>query len=298
MKRYWPEVVIAGLMVASTPVFAAPSKAPFDTAKIEELTGAKGTFNEKESVFKVSMPRNDLSVTAAGVKITPAMGLTSWAAFKKVGKHTVVMGDTVVLEDQVNPVMSAALDSGLEVTALHNHFFWDSPKVMFMHIGGMGDQAQLAAAVGKVFAKIKETSGGKGEVPRADIDPAATSLDPNKIEAVIGASGELKNGVYKVVVGRETKMHGETMGNNMGVNTWAAFAGSDDRAAVDGDFAMLEPELQGVLKALRGAGINIVAIHQHMSGEQPRVLFLHFWGVGRTTDLAKGIKSALDTQRR
>jgi hypothetical protein len=283
---------VAGLVAA--PVFAAaPAKAGLDTAKIEELTGAKGAFNEKEGVFKVSVPRSDLAVTAAGVKLTPPLGLTSWAAFKKAGKHTVVMGDIVLLEDQVNPVMSAALDNGLEVTALHNHFFWDNPKVMFMHIGGMGDEATLAAAVGKVFGKGKETSGGKGEVPRADIDPANSSLDPKKIDAVIGSSGELNKGVYKITIGRKTKMHGETMGNVMGVNTWAAFAGSDDKAIVDGDFAMLESELQGVLKALRGAGINIVAIHQHMTGEQPRILFLHFWGMGSTEELAKGIKAAL-----
>src|SRR5438477_7305648 len=149
------------------PVLAdTPAKEPYDTAKIESLTGAKGTFSEKEGVFKVSMPRSDLSITAGGVKLTPPMGLTSWAAFKKVGKHTVVMGDTVLLEDQVNPVMSVALENGLEVTALHNHFFWDSPKVMFMHIGGMGDEEKLATAVGKVFAKIKETAGGKVEVPK------------------------------------------------------------------------------------------------------------------------------------
>jgi Domain of Unknown Function (DUF1259) len=296
LRAHLIAIALAGVVAA--PVFAAPPKAPFDTAKIEELTGAKGAFNEKEGVFKVSVPRSDLSVTAGGVKLTPPMGLTSWAAFKKVGKHAVVMGDTVMLEDQVNPVMSTALDNGLEVTALHNHFFWDNPKVMFMHIGGMGDEATLAAAVGKVFAKIQETSGGKGEVPRADIDPAKSTLDPKKIDAVIGASGELKSGVYKVTIGRETKMHGETMGNTMGVNTWAAFAGSDDQAVVDGDFAMLESELQGVLKALRGARIDIVAIHQHMAGEQPRVLFLHFWGIGRTEDLAKGIRAALDTQHR
>jgi len=168
--------------------------------------------------------------------------------------------------------------------------------VMFMLIGGMGDEAALASAVGKVFAKIKDTSGGKGEVPHADIDPARSTLDPKKIDAILGKTGDFKNGVYKATFGRETKMHGEAMGNTMGVNTWAAFAGSDDNAVVDGDFAMLEPELQGVLKALRGAGINIVAIHQHMSGESPRVLFLHYWGIGSTTSLATGLKRALDGQ--
>ncbi len=226
------------------------------------------------------------------------MGLTSWAAFKRAGGHTIVMGDTVLLEDQVNPVMSVALDNGLEVTALHNHFFWDTPKVMFMHIGGMGDEATLAAAVGKVFAKIKDTGGGKGEVPTADIDPAKTSLAPEKIETVLGMKGELKDGVYKVVIGRTATMHGAQIGNTMGVNTWAAFVGSDDKAVVDGDFAMLESELQGVLKALRGAGINVVAIHQHMTGESPRVMFLHYWGVGSTQVLAKGLKTALDAQKR
>src|SRR2546425_8808024 len=288
---------MVGVLVAVS-AFATSPKAPLDTAKIEDLAGVKGSYSDKEGVFKVSMPRSDLSITAAGVRLTPPMGLTSWAAFKHAGQRTMVMGDMVLLEDQVNQVMSVALDNGLEVTALHNHFFWDSPKVMFMHIGGMGDDARLAAAVGKVFAKIKETSGGKGEVPHADIDPANSTLDPKKIDAVLGNSGELKDGVYKVTIGRETRMHGEAMGNAMGVNTWAAFAGTDDKAVVDGDFAMLEAELQGVLKALRGAGINIVAIHQHMSGESPRVLFLHFWGVGRTEGLARGIKAALDTQKR
>jgi len=295
MRRPLFAIALAGAL--TSPVSAAPpAQAPFDTAKIEQLTGAQGAFNEKEGVFKVSVPRSDLSVSVGGVKLTPPMGLTSWAAFKRAGEHTVVMGDTVLLEDQVNPVMSAALDAGLEVTALHNHFFWDSPRVMFMHIGGMSDETTLAAAVGRVFAKIKETSGGKGDVPRADIDPAKTSLDPKKIDAVLGTSGELEGGVYKLTIGRETQMHGETMGNAMGVNTWAAFAGSDDQAVVDGDFAMLESELQGVLRALRGAGIDIVAIHQHMSGEAPRVLFLHFWGIGPTEVLATGLRAALDTQ--
>jgi len=297
MRAHFIAIALSG--IAAAPIFAAPTAKPsFDTAKIEELTEAKGALNEKEGVFKVSVPRSDLSVTAGGVKLTPPMGLTSWAAFKKAGNQTVVMGDIVLLEDQVNPVMSTALDNGLEVTALHNHFFWDSPKVMFMHIGGMRDEAALATAVGKVFAKVKETSGGNGEVPHAEIDPATTTLDRKKIDAVLGTSGELKSGVYKVTIGRETKMHGAAMASTMGVNTWAAFAGSDDRAVVDGDFAMLESELQGVLKALRGAGIDIVAIHQHMTGEQPRILFLHFWGIGATENLAKGIKAALNTQHR
>jgi hypothetical protein len=241
----------------------------------------------------VSVPRKDLAVTAAGVKLTPPLGLTAWAAFQKSGSKVMVMGDMVLTEDQVNPAMSAALDNGLEVTALHNHFLWENPRVMFMHIGGTGDEEKLATAVGKVLGKLKE----KGEVPTAEIDPASTNLDPKKIDAVLRHPGELKDGVYKVTIGRTTKMHGHPVGNTMGVNTWAAFAGSDGKAVVDGDFAMLESELQPVLKALRAADINIVAIHQHMTGENPRVMFLHFWGIGGTEALAKGLKNALDTQK-
>ena len=284
------QLLVVAVWAWSGVAVAAPA---LDGAQIEQLTGAKGKLDEKEGVFKVSVPRSDLKVVAGGVHLTPPMGLTTWAAFTKSGAHTMVMGDLCLTEDQVNPVMSVALDNGLEVTALHNHFFWDSPKIMFMHIGGMGDQAKLATAVGKVFAKIKETSGGKGEAPKADIDPTKTSLDPAKIEAALGHKGELANGVYKVTIGRTTKMGGHAVGKAMGVNTWAAFAGSDAQAVVDGDFAMLEPELQGVLRALRGANINVVAIHQHMTGEQPRVMFLHYWGIGSTTDLANGLKAAL-----
>jgi Domain of Unknown Function (DUF1259) len=277
-------------------VMSVAGEKVLDTATIERLTGVKGEFIEKEGVFKVSVPRSDLDISVAGVKMTPPLGLTSWAAFQKAGERIMVMGDMVVLEDQVNPVMSVALENGLEVTALHNHFFWDAPKVMFMHIGGMGDEAHLASAVGKVFTKIKDTSGGKGEVPRVELSPAQTSLDPKPIEDLLGVKGQLASGVYKVTIGRTTTMHGHEVGNAMGVNTWAAFAGSDEKAMVDGDFIMFESELQPVLKALRGAGIHIVAIHHHMVGESPRTVFLHYWGVGPTRALATGLKAALDTQ--
>jgi hypothetical protein len=288
--------LVLSVLLASSSAFAA-SEAGLDTARIETLTGAKGAWDAKEGVFKVSVPRADLAVSAAGVRITPPMGLTSWAAFKRAGDRTVVMGDLVLLEDQVNPVMTAALEAGLEVTALHNHFFWDTPKVMFMHIGGSGEEGALASAVGKAFARMRETADGKGEVPRAEIDPARTTLDPARIDAILGAKGTLAAGVYKVVIGRTARMHGHDMAAAMGVNTWAAFAGSDAKAVVDGDFAMLESELQGVLKALRRAGISVVAIHHHMTHEEPRILFLHYWGVGPTETLAKGLRAALDETR-
>jgi hypothetical protein len=282
-------VLMPALVLAQN---SSSSAVGLNTQQIEQLTGAKGQLNEQERVFKVSVPRTDLSIRTAGARMTPPLGLTSWAAFMRAGNATMVMGDMVVTEGQVNAVMSAALDNGLAVTALHNHFLWDFPRVMFMHIAGTGDEATLASAVGKVFAKIKETSGETNE-PTTTVDPAKTTLDPKVIERVLGRKGDLSNGVYKITIGRTTKMHGHTVGNTMGVNTWMAFAGSDDQAIVDGDFAMLESELQGVLKAMRGAGINIVTIHNHMTDEQPRIMFLHYWGVGSTTDLAKGLKAAL-----
>jgi uncharacterized protein DUF1259 len=289
-------LAVAVVTLLWNPVVSLAGEKALDTATIERLTGVKGELSEKEGVLKVSVPRSDLEITVAGVKMTPPLGLTSWAAFQKAGDHVMVMGDMVVLEDQVNPVMSAALENGLEVSALHNHFLWDAPKVMFMHIGGMGEETMLAGAVGKVFAKIQDTSDGKGEVPRAEISPAQTSLDPKIIEDLLGVKGQLASGVYKVTIGRTTTMHGHDVGNAMGVNTWAAFAGSDEKAVVDGDFIMFESELQPVLKALRGAGIHIVAIHNHMVGESPRTVFLHYWGVGPTRELAQGLKAALATQ--
>jgi hypothetical protein len=286
------QLYLVSLFTVSGICLAVDSRT-LNTARIEQLTGFKGTLNEKGDVFKVSLPRKDLQVTTSGVRMTPPMGLTAWAAFTRTGDSVMVMGDIVLLEEQVNPAMSVALDNGLEVTALHNHFFWDKPKIMFMHIGGMGDEAKLASAVGQVFKALQQ----KGTSPNpANIDPASTSLDPAKIEAIIGAKGELKDGVYKVVIPKTTQMHGYDMGSAMGVNTWAAFAGSDQEAVVDGDFAMYEDELQGVLKALRKANIGVVAIHNHMTMESPRVMFLHYWGIGTTRALSEGLKAALQTQ--
>jgi hypothetical protein len=273
---------------------ASPSPGALDTARIETLTGVKGAL-DASGVFKVSVPRRDLAVSVGGVRLTPPMGLTSWAAFQRAGTETMVMGDLVLTENQVSPVMSAALDAGLEVTALHNHFLWETPRVMFMHVGGHGDEATLATAVGKVFARIADSAAAPAPAPAPEtIDPAKSTLDPARIDAIVRGKGQLADGVYKVVFGRVSTMHGTPVGSAMGVNTWATFAGSDERSSVDGDFAMLEGELQGVLKALRAAGIHVVAIHQHMAGEEPRILFLHYWGVGPTAELARGLRAALD----
>lgn len=295
-ESQWPKARVVLLLCTLSVAARAGATTALDTAKIEQLTGAQGTFDQSEGVFKVNVPRSDLAVTVAGVKMTPPLGLTSWAAFQTAGEQTMVMGDMVLLDDQVSAAMDAALNNGLEVTALHNHFLWDTPKIMFMHVGGMGDTEALAAAVGKVFAAIKATSGGKGRVPAVAIDPGASTLDPAVIDSVLGVKGTMGGGVYKIVIGRPATMHGYPIGAAMGVNTWAAFAGSDAQSVVDGDFAMREPELQPVLRALRAAHIDVVAIHSHMTMEEPRILFLHFWGVGSTRALANGLRAALAAQ--
>ncbi len=283
------------LLVPATITPIASAETP-DGGRIEALTGLKGKLNEAEGVFKVTFPRTDMKATVAGVRMNPELGLTAWAAFTRAGEHTMVMGDIVLLESEVNPVMSVALDNGLEVTALHNHFLWDNPKVMFMHIGGMGEEEKIARSVGTVFEKLKAVIRDKPKPPYAQIDPAQTSLEGKRIADIVGTPGSLKDGVYKIVIGRTVEMGGHKIGKEMGVNTWAAFAGGNDLAVVDGDFAMLESEVQDVLKALRGANINIVAIHNHMTGESPRYVFLHYWGVGPVENLARGLKAALDSQ--
>lgn len=179
------------------------------------------------------------------------------------------------------------------MTALHNHFFGDDPRIMFMHIGGHGSVETLAAAVGKVFGAMKETPPAG---PRVEVDPARSSLDVSKVEEILGAKGEMKDGVLRFTFGKTTRMHGEAVGAAMGVNTWAAFAGSDGQAVVDGDYAMEEDELQAVLKALRKGGIDVVAIHSHMTHEEPRIVFLHYWGTGPAARLAQVLKSALEAQ--
>jgi hypothetical protein len=244
-----------------------------------------------------------VKISVDGWTMPPFMGLFSWAAFTKQKTDDVmVMGDTVLFQDEVNPVMSVALDNGLSVTALHNHFFYDAPKVYFMHISGAGEADKLATAVRKVWDKIKEVRAANpqpGTTFGGAAMPAANSITGKTIEDLLGVKGQANNGMFKVVIGRTTKMPcGCEMSKEMGVNTWAAFAGEDDNALVDGDFAVLEDELQSVLKSLRHDGINIVAIHSHMTQENPRILFLHYWGRGKTADLGAALKAALATQRK
>ena len=265
-----------------------------DTAKIDQITGLKGKMNEKEGVYKVTFPRDDVKVKIDGWMMPPFMGLGSWAAFTK-GTHTeaMVMGDTVLFEDEVNAAMSAAMDNGLNVTALHNHFFFDEPKVFFMHIEGEGAVEKLASAVRKVYDAVKQIRAASPE-PKDSFGtqplPEKSSITAVPLNEIFGTQGESKEGMVKFTIGRPAMMHGVKIDSTMGVNTWAAFAGSDDNVVVDGDFAVTEDELQPVLKSLLMNKINIVAIHQHMTHEEPRIMFFHYWGRGRAKDLANAIK--------
>jgi len=267
--------------------------ANLDTARIDELTRLKGNMNDKEGVYKITVPRNDVKIVVDGWTMPPFMGLGTWAAFTATENGAMVMGDTVLFEDEVNAAMSAALDNGLNVTALHNHFFFDRPKVYFMHIEGEGTVDKLASAVRKVYDTIKQTRAGSPQ-PKDSFGagslPEKNSINAAPLNEIFEAQGESKDGMVKFTFGRPGKMHGVTLGNNMGVNTWAAFAGSDDNAIVDGDFAVTEDELQSVLKSLLKEKINIVAIHQHMTHEEPRIMFFHYWGRGPAKDLAQAIK--------
>jgi len=273
----------------------ASAAADLNTARIDELTGLKGKMNEKEGVYKVTFPRNDAKVVVDGWTMPPFMGLGTWAAFTATKDGAMVMGDTVLFEDEVNATMSAALDNGLNVTALHNHFFFDHPKVYFMHIEGEGAVDKLAGAVRKVYDTVKQVraanSNPKDSFGAAPL-PEKSSITAAPLNEIFGAQGESKDGMLKFTFGRPATMHGVKIGKDMGVNTWAAFAGSDDNAVVDGDFVVTEDELQAVLKSLRKDKINIVAIHQHMTHEEPRMIFFHYWGRGRAKDLAEALKNA------
>ena len=287
------------ILASTFAVMMASASAVLDTAKIDQITGLKGKLNEKEGVYKVTFPRDDVKVVVDGWTMPPFMGLGTWAAFTETKNGALMMGDTVLFEDEVNAAMTAALDNGLSVTALHNHFFFDKPKVFFMHIEGEGSVEKLAGAVKKIYDSVKPIRGPDpkpadsfekvGQVPL----PEKSSITAARLDEIFGMQGETKDGMVKFTIGRPAKMHGTKIANTMGVNTWAAFAGSDENAIVDGDFAVTEDELQPVLKSLRKNNINIVAIHQHMTHEEPRIMFFHYWGRGSAKDLAQAVKGGL-----
>ena len=299
MKLKMSKMAFGLLLIAAT---SWGQGTKLDTAKIDEITGLKGKLNEQEGVYKVSSPRTDIKIAVDKWEMPPFMGLTSWAAFMSGMKDgAMVMGDLVLMQDEVNPVMSSALENGLQVTALHNHFFFDEPKVYFMHIGGEGDTATLAKGVRAALDTVKKIRAANPQPGQSFISagiPAKSSLTAETIQDILGTKGETKDGMFKAVLGRTVKMPcGCEVGKEMGVNTWAAFAGTEDNAVVDGDFVVREDELQPALKSLRKSGINIVAIHHHMIGEEPRIIFFHYWGRGPAKQLASAIRTALQATK-
>jgi hypothetical protein len=258
--------------------------------------GKQGDF--KDNVLKINIPRNDLKVAIAGIATPTPFGFGGWLAMTKGdGGMDVMMGDLVLLEDEVNPVMSALLDNGLEVTAVHNHFFFESPRIFYMHVHGHGKAADLARMAKPAVDLIgKSSPQHQSSVTGGNSTVSAGQIDTAKIARIAGHEGEQNGAVYKITVGRDDlklKEMGASINSRMGLNTWAAFYGSDADAEIAGDVAMLSNEVTPVLKALRANGLNIVAIHHHMTGTQPSIYFLHYWGTGPAEKLATGFKAAL-----
>ena len=293
IRPAWTLFAILGLALFSGPAFAAS----LDAAAIGKAAGVAAKA-QPDGVVQIGWSRTDVPVTVDGMKLPPAAGLGSWAAFAPMGNRAMVMGDTVVFEDEADAAMDAAFAHGLSVTALHNHFFFDQPKVFFMHIEGEGSPEELATDVKAVWdairavraARPQPADGFGGAIPRPG------KLDAEALGKIVGHPAAMNDGVAKIVIGRKGSMHGRPIGASMGLTTWAAFSGSDALAAMDGDFSMTAAEVQPVLHALRKAGIHVVALHNHMIGTQPDFYFTHFWGKGKAADLARGFRAALDAQ--
>lgn len=264
-----------------------------DIRKLEEVLGMKGT--TKDGEFKIAVAQNDLNVVVDSFKIIPPMGLGSWAAFTSTPKGAMVMGDIVVTETDLKPVQQEVIRQGLTVTAIHNHFVRDKPHVMYMHIGGMGTEEKLAEGIKAVLEKVKEVRGM--DPADGSKDPVQNYLDTARLNSILESKGEMARGVFKHTIGRpdvNLKDHNAEVTSFLGFNTWAAWQGTPERAAVAGDFAMLENEVAPVIKALVEKGIEVVAVHNHMVHEEPRIFFLHYWGVGPAEKLAAALKTALE----
>jgi hypothetical protein len=279
--------------------FAPAARAQDIPAEYQQVLTALGKQGDyKANVLKVNIPRNDVSVTVANVKTPTPFGFGGWVAMTKgTGGMDVMMGDLVLTQDEVNPVMSALLDNGIDVTAVHNHFFWEEPRIFYMHVHGHGTPADLARKVKPALDLIGKGASRPAATPAAPAAAPAPTIDTAKLAQIVGTPGEQTGAVYKITIGRDdlklTEM-GAPISARMGLNTWAAFVGTNESAAVAGDVAMLAAEMTPVLKALRKNGLDVVAIHHHMTGTQPTIYFLHYWGTGPADKLAAAFKAALD----
>ena len=266
---------------------------PLDIATIEKITGMKG--KENNGQYKITVAQNDLNITVDGFKVIPAMGLGSWVAFTPYSDGAMIMGDMILTETDLGPFQQEVIRQGLTISAIHNHFIRNHPNVMYMHIGGMGKTDLMAQKVKSLFDKVTQLRGKNPS--SASADSVVNTIDTKKLDGIIGYKGEMSKGVYKYTIGRPDvtlKEHGIPVTNFGGFNTWAAWQGTEDKAAVAGDFTMLENEVEPVIKALIENGIEVVALHNHMIHEQPRIFFLHYWGVGSAEKLARGLREALN----
>ena len=282
------------LFVASAGQVRLAAQTPADYQAVLTDLGRAGDF--KDGVLKVNIPRSDLKVTIKDRPAPTPFGFGGWVAMTKATDGSdVLMGDLVLTEDEVNPVMSALLDNGIEVTALHNHFFWEQPRIFYMHVHGMGKAADLGQRLKPALALLpKPPAAAPAPAPAA---AAAPSLNTSALATAIGHQGEQTGPAYKITIGRDDidlREHGAKINARMGLNTWAAFVGTDADAMVAGDVAMLASEVTPVLKALRTNGLNVVAIHHHMTGTTPTVFFLHYYGTGPAAKLASGVRAAVD----
>ena len=294
--------VVVAVVVLLSSAAVSPAQTPEIPADYKGVLATLGkTGDFKDAVLKVNIPRTDLRVSIAGRSAPTPFGFGGWLALTKGdGGMDVMMGDLVLTEEEVNPVMSALLDNGLEVTALHNHFFWEQPRVFYMHVHGMGAAADLAKRAKPAVDLIDRDVARGTSTTSAPAAAAPPSLDGAALSKIIGAPGEQNGPVYKITIGRPDialREHGAVINARMGLNTWAAFAGTNDDAMVAGDVAMLPAEMTPVLKALRANNLSVVAIHHHMTSVEPTVVFLHYYGTGPAAQLARGVRAALDQQK-
>ena len=269
---------------------SAASAAP-DWNAVAQALGKSGT-EMAGGVYRVGLPRSDLTVELGDIELRPTFALGSWVAFAPMGEQAMVMGDLVLTEDEVNPVMKSLLDSGIEITALHNHLFHAQPATFYMHIGGMGNPVNMANAIhgALVLSKTPFTS------PPPPATPPAIDLDTAAIDAALGAKGAIAGGVYQVGVPRAQPSKAMGMdvtgplGGAQAINFQPLGGG---KAAITGDFILIAKEVNPVLRALRGNGIDVTAIHNHMLDDQPRMFFVHFWAHDDVPKLLTGLKAVL-----
>ncbi|HEY8132678.1 MAG TPA: DUF1259 domain-containing protein [Thermoanaerobaculia bacterium] len=279
---------LLSLLVLSTLIAAAPKQ---DWKNVADALGRAGTL-QPDGAYKVSFPRSDLTVTAGGVTIKPALALGSWAAFHETGGHAMAMGDLVLLESEVDGVIGELQKGGIEQTALHNHLMGESPRVMYMHFSGHGDAAALARTLHDALATTRTPMGPPAAPTTSPLDLPAPDLD-----RTIGRSGKPNGGVYQFAIPRAEKIteHGTEIPASMGLATAINFQSTGNgRAAITGDFVLIGSEVNPVIRALRTGGIAVTALHSHMLEEQPRLFFMHFWANDDAKKLATALRSALD----